>query len=315
MSDLLSVIVPVYNACDYLEELINSLLNQSYENIELILVDDGSKDCSGLICDSFAEKDSRCKVFHKKNGGQSSARNVGLEKAKGKYIAFADNDDIIHPQMYSDIIQAMKNENADVGACQFKNVQNQDIPKLSFEKNKPVFVEKKKKELLDNFLKPSWWIPIWNKVYSKELIKSLRFGNYHLGEDNMFSYQVIDKCNKYIYTNNTYYFQRMHGLNYEFTAKEYMIDLLKAKEYIVRDIQFKYKESYESCREDFLYEAIRIYNGYFEQDSKTKKEILKMIGDNSKHIFATKISIGRKILFFKIRYMPKLFKNKQKILI
>lgn len=97
---LISVIVPVYNIEDYLERCIRSIMGQTYQNLEILLVDDGSTDSSGAICDRLAEEDSRIRVFHKENGGSSSARNLGIREAKGEYIGFIDSDDYIEPDMY-----------------------------------------------------------------------------------------------------------------------------------------------------------------------------------------------------------------------
>ena len=100
MDELISVILPVYNVQQYLEKCIESVVNQTYKNLEIILIDDGSTDMSGKICDEFAEKDGRIKVIHSKNGGVSAARNIGLDIATGEYIGFVDSDDWIESQMY-----------------------------------------------------------------------------------------------------------------------------------------------------------------------------------------------------------------------
>ncbi len=105
---LISVIVPVYNILDYLERCVNSICNQTYRNLEIILVDDGSTDGTDSLCDSLAQKDNRIRVFHKENGGSSSARNLGIEKAKGDYLGFIDSDDYIDADMYETLVQALK---------------------------------------------------------------------------------------------------------------------------------------------------------------------------------------------------------------
>ena len=108
---LISIIVPVYNIEEYLPRCIESILNQTYQKLELILVDDGSKDSSGIICDEYAKKDQRVVVQHKENGGSSSARNVGIKLAKGEYLGFVDSDDFIEPDMYEKMVVALE-ENA-----------------------------------------------------------------------------------------------------------------------------------------------------------------------------------------------------------
>ena len=115
--DKISVIVPVWNAHDYLGRCVESIIDQTYKNLEILLVDDGSSDDSLAICNRYAEKDTRIKVFHKENGGQASARNYALEYATGEYIGFVDNDDWIFPTMYERLHQLMVQYQADVGRC------------------------------------------------------------------------------------------------------------------------------------------------------------------------------------------------------
>lgn len=121
MNDLLSVIVPVYNSEKYLDECITSILNQTYRNLECLLIDDGSTDRSGEICDKYAVKDSRVRVFHIPNGGVCNARNYGLERINGRFLAFADNDDGMEPEMYSELIKVIEEKNVDVAICNFMN--------------------------------------------------------------------------------------------------------------------------------------------------------------------------------------------------
>ena len=119
MKDLVSIIVPVYNVEEYLAECVDSLIDQTYESIEIILVDDGSKDKSGEICDFYKEKDNRVKVIHKINGGLSEARNVGLKCAVGTYIMFIDSDDFINHNMVQELYKAISDTDSDIAACGF----------------------------------------------------------------------------------------------------------------------------------------------------------------------------------------------------
>ena len=111
---LISVIVPVYNVEQYLPKCIDSILAQTYENLEIILVEDGTKDSSGVICDEYAAKDARIRVIHKENGGLSSARNAGMEIARGEYFGFVDSDDWIEPEMYENLMALAQKYDADV---------------------------------------------------------------------------------------------------------------------------------------------------------------------------------------------------------
>lgn len=121
--DLISIIVPVYKVENYLSKCLDSMICQTYKNIEIILVDDGSPDNSGKICDDYAKKDSRIKVIHKENGGLSDARNAGLKIATGKYIGFVDSDDYISVEMYEKLYNQAKKEDADIACCNYYRVK------------------------------------------------------------------------------------------------------------------------------------------------------------------------------------------------
>ena len=116
-NELLTIIIPVYNVEDSLNRCVNSVMNQEYNNLQIILVDDGSTDRSGEICDSFSKKDDRIEVIHKNNGGLSSARNAGLDISKGVYIGFVDSDDYIESNMYYELIKALIENDADIACC------------------------------------------------------------------------------------------------------------------------------------------------------------------------------------------------------
>lgn len=120
MNNLISVIVPVYKVEKYIKKCIESIINQTYENLEIILVDDGSPDNCGKICDEYAKKDKRIKVIHKENGGVSSARNLGLEKSNGQYITFIDSDDWIEEEYCEILLTTLKEQNADCAICRLQ---------------------------------------------------------------------------------------------------------------------------------------------------------------------------------------------------
>lgn len=231
----ISIIVPVYNTEDYLEECIESILKQSYENIELILINDGSTDSSGKICDDYSEKDFRIKVKHKINGGQSSARNVGLDLATGSYIGFVDSDDWINIDMYSKLLTKSIETNAEIVACNismmtrkrtFKNYSNID---KDYEFNKISAM----KEIFRN--EHLTFSPC-NKLYKKCLFNKLRFDENIILEDKDISYQLIDKCDKVYYLNEPLYYYRYNPgstLRGEFTLR-------RLDEYLVQKRMYEY---------------------------------------------------------------------------
>ena len=170
--ELISIIIPVYKVEKYLEKCINSIIGQTYTNLQIILVDDGSPDNSGKICDKYAKKDSRVEVIHKSNGGLSEARNSGIERAKGKYIGFVDSDDYIKEDMYEVLYNLITRFQADVSICNLydvvgdeKNIRN--INEGIKEYNR---IDILKEVLMDKNIQSY----AWNKLYKKELFDNLK---------------------------------------------------------------------------------------------------------------------------------------------
>ena len=298
---MISVIVPVYNAGAYLEPLIRSVLDQTVSDLELLLVDDGSTDGSGAVCDALAQADARIRVFHRENGGQSAARNLGLEAAGGDLIAFADHDDVLHPRLYETLLRGMEEAGAPVSACQFENTPQERIPELDFTEPIAPFVSVPQRELVHRFFTPAWHIPVWNKLYRREVISGLRFHGARLGEDNLFSYQVLKRCDRIAFCPTTLYFQRMHGNNFEFTGIRYMEELISAKETILEDIRTSFPEEFRSAQARFLYECVRIYNLYEKKSPEfdaQQQKVFSQLRKWSKGVWALKIPIGQKLRIF-----------------
>ena len=196
---LISVIIPVYNVEKYLEKCISSVVGQTYKNIEIILVDDGSTDKSGTMCDLLAEKDSRIVVIHKANGGLSSARNAGLDIAKGDYIGFVDSDDWIEPDMYACLLRNMLKESADISACgvyyhrNSKTKTDRDITGYRvFSRYEAVNCVIQRNSIIKAY--------VWSKLYSKHIFSKLRFPEGKTYEDLFTILPVIDAAEKIVVT-------------------------------------------------------------------------------------------------------------------
>ena len=182
--EVISVIVPVYNVESYLEECVESILNQSYRNLEIILVDDGSTDNSGKMCESFKAKDERIKVIHKENAGLAMARNSGLEIAKGDYIGFIDSDDCIKETFYEKLIHCLKANDADIAGCRFyRNVPNSEdfvYPEKSENYN---FVTDSKGFMTRLYNDMGVFCVAWNKLYKRDIIMQHPFSKVRIAED------------------------------------------------------------------------------------------------------------------------------------
>ncbi|MBQ8684595.1 MAG: glycosyltransferase [Clostridia bacterium] len=197
MSGLVSIIIPVYNVEKYLPICIESVVNQTYRALELLLIDDGSTDNSGKICDEYAGKDSRIKVLHKENGGVSLARNIGLDKASGEYIAFIDSDDIIEADMIERLIYEM-DDDTDIVECEFYEFYEYDKKGRINKYTNAYYGEicDKTQALIGFFDGTIKW-SIWNKLYKAKLLKNIRFDtNLRVGEDALFVINCCDKANK-----------------------------------------------------------------------------------------------------------------------
>ena len=193
MISLVSVIVPIYNVEKYLDKCVESIVNQTYKNLEIILVDDGSPDSCPQICDKWAEKDNRIKVIHKENGGVSSARNAGLDIAKGDFICFIDSDDTALPNMIEMLIKSFEKYNCDLSVCNIQMVdENGNVVEFS-DYESGVFYDK----LVASYLQMNFARGPWNKLYLKNIIKEnniLFDENLTFGEDDIFNYNYIKKC-------------------------------------------------------------------------------------------------------------------------
>ena len=198
MHDLISIIVPIYNMEKYLVKCIDSIINQTYKNLEIILVDDGSTDKSSIICDEYKKIDSRIKVIHKSNGGLSSARNAGLDIAMGSLIGFVDSDDYIEETMYEKMKNNMDYYKSDISVCNFYYVKN-GKKEISMKNLSSNIAEGKTK--FDNLYNEyvSYGVYAWNKLYKKELFDNIRYPNGKIFEDTYIICDLLEKARRVSY--------------------------------------------------------------------------------------------------------------------
>ena len=238
--DLISVIVPIYNVEKYLEKSVTSILNQTYDNLEIILVDDGSTDNGGKICDDFKKKDNRIKVLHKKNGGLSDARNYGFSQANGEYIIFIDSDDYIHEKMIEALYNQIINENADVSSCGVTNVYtNSSSPQC---KNTELYFVCDRKQFLEKYLIGEQ-IPgsICNKLMKKEIVNNLKFPVGLIYEDAYYHYDLLKVARKFVVNTKPYYYYYHRG------------DSITTKPYAKKDLAYIdiYTRYYDFVKKDY----------------------------------------------------------------
>lgn len=214
--DLISVIIPAYKVEPFLNHCIQSVVGQTYQNLEIILVDDGSPDNSGAICDIWAAKDSRIKVIHQENAGGAQARNAALDIATGDLIGFVDSDDYVAPDMYAHLVSLLE-QGADIAECGHINVTDDAVTfaECSFKTQKYTVDEAMRLHIQDIAFRQL----IWNKLYRREIIGSIRFPKGKKIDDEFFTYQVLGNARTLIRSDRICYAYRqqtdsvMHSMN------------------------------------------------------------------------------------------------------
>ncbi len=320
MNELISIVVPVYNVEKYLNKCIESIINQSYSNLEIILVDDGSKDSSGIMCDSYILKDKRIKVIHKENGGLSDARNVGIDKAKGEYIVFIDSDDWIDEKMIEILYNIIKKNNSDISICDYFLAYNEEIQtqKEDIEIINLSNIEALKK-IYDKDLGVCM-IVAWNKLYKRNLFKDdIRYPYGKIHEDEFTTYKLLYKAEKISYTKQKmyYYRQRENSITSSFNKKR--LDCLEAFDERVKYMKYivKNESLYKKTLKEY-YELIIVmyfkYEKFYSNDKRTlktlKKKALKIFKENKNSFQWT---IKQKIIFGSFVINPKIFRIIEKI--
>lgn len=247
MSELISIIVPVYNVEKYVSNCLDSLIKQTYFNIEIIIIDDGSTDNSGTICDMYALNDKRIKVIHTKNRGLSAARNEGLHNSNGDYIGFIDSDDWLSENTIEILYNLLVNNNSDFSVCGIIDEYIKPTEKIKNNNNSYHIVNKKDiyKKIIDD---KNFYGYVWNKLFKRNIIESenLIFDEKLLScEDIDFLVKYVVKSNVAVYTTEKLYHYRHHSnsMTGDFTYNERKLSILDAYEHII-PIYKEYCEEY-----------------------------------------------------------------------
>lgn len=278
MNPLISVIVPIYNVEKYLARCVDSIVNQTYKNLEIILVDDGSPDRCPQMCDDYAEKDSRIKVVHKKNGGLSDARNAGMAVATGKYISFIDSDDYVSDDFFECLLDVMNKENSDIAECSVvKFYEDNRFDEFSDDLSVKTYDTQDAMSAL--IAENPFHQHVWNKLYKTELVKDIPYAVGKLNEDEFWTYRVFGRANKVARLNKTmyYYFQRnssIMGVGYNIRRLDALEGKANRQKYIENnfpDLSTQAKiDLYGSCM--FAYQSVLKFMSGAE-----KKKALELI--------------------------------------
>ncbi len=302
--ELISLIVPVFQVETYVERCIQSIVHQTYDNLEIILVDDGSKDRSGKICDEWARKDKRIRVIHKENGGLSSARNAGLEAASGDYVGFVDSDDFILPDMYARLYERLIDNNLDLVMCNFVRVDEQGNPLEKGPSQEQPSVQKyTRREMMEMFLDGRCTIAelAWNKLYKRKLFDGIRFPDGKICEDEYIMHEILGKCPEALFlTEKLYcYTQRSNSL----TGAKYTVRNLTHIEACGRRIDYYSQNGFQDLcpkaaklmLDHYLALQVKITPRSWS-DLKRYGEIRKMVRQCCKQ-YGEGVSLGKRALF------------------
>lgn len=317
MNDLISVIVPIYNVEKYLNKCLDSILNQTYQNLEVILINDGSPDKCSEICDEYAIKDARIRVVHKKNEGLSAARNSGIEIAKGEYIAFVDSDDYIHKEMYQILFKNMTKYDSDISICGFKYVYSdlEESNESELENDKEIISVYSGREAIGNIYTVNniSTVVSWNKLYKRTLFSNLRFkvGTKH--EDEFLIHRILSISNRVVYSNVKlyYYLQRDSSI----MGKEYNISRLYVLDALEdRMVYFKengYNEFYPLAFKSYMqYLLINFF--LIKEFYPKEKKIAKDLKGKFLKLYRAKYDVGlskkEKMIYGLFCFSPFLYK-------
>ena len=272
--EIISVIVPVYNVGKYLRECLDSIVNQTYKNLEIILVDDGSLDDSGKICDEYAEKDSRIKVIHKENGGVSDARNVGMEISTGEYIFFVDSDDYIEKNAIKEFVGIAERENADIVIANNVFFRDCEVIRENINnKGKEVY---SKEQAAEHYASFDWGA--WNKLFRKEVHESILFPKGKIHEDEAIMFQLIANSNKIVHIERTLYYYRKRGgsiTEQNYSTKK--MDWYYAWKDNVKFVKGKFPNAYEQVLGKWLMVAIYNFDNLLKRNLLQEKKYISEI--------------------------------------
>lgn len=283
---VVSVILPIYCVEKYLEQCIDSILEQTYSGLEIILVNDGSIDNCGDICDRYSMKDSRIKVIHKGNGGVSSARNVGLDTATGEYIAFIDPDDTVHPRYIEILLELCRQYDCDIAQCDFLAVA-EDSVKLPFGQKQRIDILNNRQALskLCSVNEEVRYVVPWGKIYKKSLFDNIRYPLGRIHEDEFTTYLLFWKARKIVISNQYlyYYIQRRTSI----MGRKFSINRLDVLDALRERAEFfklhNFKKEYNTTLRGMVYLISKFCN-LLREEVEEEKRIKDTLLDEKKKL-------------------------------
>jgi len=313
--DKISVIAPVYNVEPYIRKALDSIINQTYKNLEIILVDDGSPDNCGKICDEYALKDNRIKVLHIKNSGPAVARNAGLDIATGKFIGFIDPDDYFELDMYETLYNAITKTNAGLVVCNWYIGTENNWKRYAFFPNKEILTSN---EAFETFYNNMY---VWNKLYRKEVVGNLRQIETY-AQDVYYTFTTLTRIEKVVCIDKCLCYYRMNPTSRQHTKKfkKNFLEFLKVSdmemEYAQEQGLFELRNKLYRFRLYIVTQWLSFIALEDKPDIESVKVLLEDLKKNKFSLFKTKMSLKAKLFiiacFFNFNLASKIYKLRKK---
>lgn len=259
MNTLVSIIIPAYNSEKYLSQCLNSVIKQSYKDIEIIVINDGSTDGTRLICEKYKAKDARIVVINKNNGGISSARNTGVKNANGSYIMFLDSDDYLSSKCVEECVKLMMSQNVEMIKYSYWKTKYCFRKKYNYATQSKIAISKKdyRKMIYENIFYSYDFSNVWTMFIKADIARKIEFQNYKIGEDFLYAIQCLLSCKSIYILNKPLYFYRIHSSSVTHAySKQHINDEIKALKKISTIIGYKggldkrVSECYGICKKD-----------------------------------------------------------------
>ncbi|MCX4302502.1 MAG: glycosyltransferase [Clostridia bacterium] len=290
MKDLITIVVPVYKVEQYLDKCVNSIINQTYKNLEIILVDDGSPDNCGKMCDEYAKNDNRIVVIHKENGGLSDARNAGIEIAKGKYISFIDSDDYVTEDYVEFLYALISNNNVEVSICAHTVIYDTGLI-LEKATGENIILDAKtaiERILYDEGLDTS----AWAKLYETNLFKNIKYPKGKLFEDSATTCKILSLCTGVAVGSESKYFYLIRNNSITKTVFSHnKMDLITSTKDMGEYVLAKYSDLEKAVNRRIMYAYLSTLSQLANSKEKHKeeqKELLQYIYKHKKEILSDK---------------------------
>ena len=286
---LITIVIPIYNVEEYLEKCVNSVINQTYKNIEIILVDDGSPDNCPRMCDEFAKNDERIKIIHKKNGGLSDARNAGIDIATGKYITFIDSDDYVSDDYVEYMYRLLKENNTKMSTCETQVVNIEQPQNINNIFNENIEVLSKRDLFYKILFAKKSDVSAYSKLYETELFNDIRYPKGVVYEDTATTYKLIEKCEKIATGNkqNYFYCTRPNSISKMKGFNKNELDYIKNTNEMLEHLRKNYPDLQEAINRFDLYSnfrELRILLFSNPRNKKFEKDIFKKIKEKRREV-------------------------------